>query len=240
MMRRFLNLVTVLALLLAALAAPSPGHCAVTITAAYVATAGGGLNPNDPDWNSATQYTVPLDTVISASGMPQMLPSARWRYLKVTVMHDGTSIFFRYQWPDATQDISVADGPLFADAFAMQIPYTGMSSIAMGNQFEPVNMIYWRANLAAPQNIVSGGAGTVQKSPDSATLPISQSQIWANGTWTLVIKRPLSGAASLAGNMVPLARGKYYRITFAQWDGGNQERNGVKLVAGSWQTLFVQ
>lgn len=240
-MRRFLNALTVLALLLAAaLAAPPPGHCAVTLTAAYVTTIANGLDPNDAGWNSATLYTIPLDTVISASGMPQMLPAAKWRSLKVKAMHNGTDIFFRYQWTDSTPDTSAADAPLFADALAMQIAFSGISSIAMGNQFEPVNIIYWRANLATPQNIVSGGAGTVQKSPDSATLPIIHSQNWASGTWTVVIKRPLTGSASSAGNMVGLSRGRNYRITFGQWDGGNQERNGVKLVAGSWQTLFIQ
>jgi DMSO reductase family type II enzyme heme b subunit len=149
-------------------------------------------------------------------------------------------------------DVSETDAPLFADAVALEIPYNATSSsIAMGNQFEPVNILFWRANARGSaagtgqvQNIVSGGAGTVQKSPDSDALVASQviaySQTRAGGSWTVIIKRPLSGTASPAGNIAALTRGKNYRITFAQWDGGNQERNGVKMVAGSWQTLFVQ
>jgi hypothetical protein len=37
--------------------------------------------------------------------------------------------------------------------------------------------------------------------------------------------------------MVELKKGQNYQITFAQWDGKNQERNGLKLVTGTWQTL---
>ena len=92
--------------------------------------------------------------------------------------------------------------------------------------------------LGQPQNIVAGGIGTVQEGPED--LPISHSQVWANGSWTVIIKRPLSGAASPRGNMVTLAQGGNYQITFAQWEGGNLERDGVKLVAGSWQTLLIQ
>src|SRR5574341_549146 len=238
----------VLTLVVISLLWPIAGDCAVTIRATYVPAAANGLDPNDAAWNVVPQYTVALDTVITAAGAPQLLPSSKWRFLRVKAMHNGADIFFRFQWPDATQDTEVADGPLFADAVALEIPYNAIaSSIAMGNQFEPVNIIYWRADLPNPQNIVSGGAGTVQKSPDSDGPPplVSHFQQWTSGTWTVIFKRAMTGPAvdstgKSPGNMVTLVRGANYRITFAQWDGGNQERKGVKLVAGSWQTLFVQ
>lgn len=259
----------VLAALLTAMVVPSPGEAGtpVTIRAARVAGIGNGLDPNNSAWNSATQYTVTLDTVISAAGVPQLLPSSKYRYLKVKAIHDGVTIFFRYQWTDSTANASVGDAPLFADAVAMQIPFrSGYSSIAMGNQNTcwfgqvvditrcgAVNIHFWRADLPNPQNIVAGGAGTVQRTPDSdgdpnATPPISplvtHSQSWAGGSWTVILKRPMTGPLLDAngfapGNLVTLAPNKYYQITFGQWDGGNEERNGVKLVAGSWQTLYV-
>ncbi len=250
MKRRLMNSskALVLTLVVMILLSPSAGRCAITITAMRVSTIANGLDPNDPAWAAVPQYTVALDTVITAAGAPQLLPSSKWRFLRVKVMHNGTDVFFRFQWPDATQDTSVADGPLFADAVALEIPFNAnASSVAMGNQFEPVNIIFWRADLPNPQNIVSGGAGTVQKSPDSDGPPalVSHFQQWNAGAWTVVFKRAMTGPAvdstgKSPGNMVTLLRGANYRITFAQWDGGNQERNGVKLVAGSWQTLFVQ
>ncbi len=239
-----------LALTLAALLPVAAAAAPVTIQVRFNGSAG-GLNPADAAWNTATQYYVALDTVISTAGVPQLLPRTKWKYVLVKAYRNATDAFFRYQWADPSADADVSDTMLFSDAFAMEIPYGLNSSIAMGNQFEPVNILFWRADLPNPQNIVAGGAGTVQTSPDSggpppATPPlITHSQAWANGMWTVVIRRPLSGAASPQGNLVELVprsvnpqRG-VYRICFAQWDGGNQERDGVKLVAGSWQTLYI-
>jgi DMSO reductase family type II enzyme heme b subunit len=239
-----------LTLVLTALLIPSlsqPASAAVTITARFVAAIANGLSPTDSAWNQATQFTVPLDSIIGPTGVPQLLPSSKWRYLKVKAIHNGTDIFFRYEWTDSTSNTLVDDAPKFADAVAMEIPFVTPSTVAMGNQREPVNIIFWRADmenpltpgLGHPQNIVAGGAGTVQTSPDSDLLPITQSQTKTAAGWTVIFKRPLVNA-STSGNMVALARTKSYRICFAQWDGANEERNGLKMVAGSWHTLFVQ
>lgn len=252
MKARFKNLAKALslALVLAAVMLPSLSQPAsgavVTIQARYVASIANGLNPADTAW-TGTQYTVALDSIIGPTGVPQLLPSSQWRYLKVRAIHNGTDIFFRYEWADTTASTLVDDVPKFADAVAMEIPFVNPSTVAMGNQREPVNIIFWRADmedpltpgLGHPQNIVAGGAGTVQTSPDSDLLPITHSQSRVGTTWTVIIKRPLVNA-SASGNMVSLARSKSYRICFAQWDGAKEERNGLKMVAGSWQTLFVQ
>lgn len=237
----------VLGLVLATLAWSSIGQAAVTIGARLVSGNFDGLDPRDPIWSTATQHRVALDTTITATGVPQLLPSSKFRYLKVKAIHNNTDIYFRFEWRDGTRDESVVDTPLFADALALQIPYSANSSIAMGNQMQPVNMLFWRADLGdpatglgRPQNIVAGGAGTVQTTPDSETLPTAFSQTWTNRNWTVVIRRPLSGTSSANGNLVNLIPGTNYRITFGQWDGRNQERNGVKLVSGSWQTLSIK
>lgn len=236
-----------LGLVLTALGWPGPG-AAVTIQAPLVQGTANALNPSDPVWQGSQEYQVTLDTTITATGVPQPVPSAGFRYLQVTALRDAADIYFRFRWGDRTKNASVGDTPLFADALALEIPYSANSSIAMGNQFQPVNILFWRADLAdpvtglgQPQNIVSGGAGTVQTSPDSASLPTAFSQGYdpVQKLWTVVIKRPLSGASSPNGNLPALVPGSNYRITFAQWDGAQKERNGVKLVAGSWQTLRV-
>lgn len=238
---------TFVALVSTAVVCPPVGHCAVTVKAQLNAGTFNGLDPNDAAWKKVTEYSVTLDTVITAAGVPQPLPSSKFKILKVKALHNGADIFFRLAWADKTKDTSVGDPPLFADAVALEIPYSAASSsIAMGNQLQPVNILFWRGNLGdpatglgQPQNIVSGGAGTVQTSPDSPGLPTACSQRYAAGTWTVVIRRPLSGASSTNGNLVALAPATNYRITFAQWDGGNAERDAVKLVAGSWQTLYI-
>lgn len=243
---RFLSRL-VLPLVLAAAFWPAAGQAAATIRAQLVSGAAAGIDPNATVWTGVTEYTVTLDTVISATGTPQLVPSTQFRSLQVKAIHDNVNVYFRLRWTDATKDVSVGDSLLFADAVALEIPYSAnAASIAMGNQFQPVDILYWRADLGdpvtglgQPQNIVAGGAGTVQTSPDSESLPTVTSQVYAGGAWTVVMQRPLSGAPWPSGDLVTLTPGGTYRITFAQWDGRAKQRGPVKLVAGSWQTLIV-
>lgn len=242
---RFLASIALVSLAVA-LGWPTAGYAAVTIKAQWVKGTFNGLDPTDGAWKKATESTVTLDTTITATGIPQLVPTSKYRYLKVKAIHNGADIFFRLQWTDSTQNASVGDTMLFADAVALEIPYGTNSSIAMGNQMQPVDILYWRADLGdpatglgQPQNIVAGGAGTVQTSPESATLSTAFSQGYASGAWTVVMRRPLGGASSPSGDLATLSPGRSYRVTFAQWDGASEERNGVKLVAGTWQTLFV-
>lgn len=223
-----------------------------TIQAVSVAAAADGLDPANIAWQQAPEVSVAIDLLITDAQAPQSLQPGNWRWVKVKAMHDGSDILFRFEFNDSSSDTSFEEPHMFTDAFAMQIPFQSAVTtppIEMGNQAGPVNIIYWRASmgdpvtgLGHPQNIVAGGVGTVQMSPDSTSLPISSFQKRDNGFWTLVIKRALSGGSSSNGNMVTLVPGvaSKYKIVLANWNGANQERNGYKLVSGNWQTLWVK
>ncbi len=221
------------------------GMGGVTITAAYVSIAN-GLDPADPAWSQASVATVTLQRFIDyvanggGGGMGgsdcMMMGTSINRPVSVRAIHDGTNIYFRFEWADATMDTTVDDANLFGDAFAMEIPYsgTGSTTLAMGSQDEPVNIMFWRADLAAPQNIVAGGIGTPQPSPDAQDL--QRFQQWDNGTWTVIVSRPLAGASA---NQITLTRGSEYRAAFANWDGSDKDRNGRKAIS-NWNTLSIQ
>lgn len=251
---RFMERGRILALGLVFLAAAvarsaDAGPLPVTIPAAYVPAIANGLDPADPVWANpaAPELSVALDIKITdKQGMMSMM-AMQWRWVRVKAAHDGTNIYFRLRFADATADTSVADAPVFADAFALQIPFFTYSAVAMGDQFSPVNIIFWRADLPNPQNIVAGGPGTVQKSPDSGGPPpdtpplVTHSQSRAAGTWTVILKRPMNGAAaSPRGNMVSFVRGRQYKVIFANWNGVLKERNGVKMISGNWQNLAIK
>lgn len=227
---------------------PGPGECGaipVTLAAEYVPGIAQGLDPADGAWRRATEVSAALDMLITDTQATRDLLPPQWRWVKARAIHDNTDIYFRFEFRDSTVDTSVADTPLFADGFAMQIPFSGLASVAMGDPLTPVNIIFWRADLPNPQNIVAGGPGTVQTSPDSGGPPpdtpplVTHSQTRGNRTWTVIIRRPMA-SPSARGNMVPLARGMKYRIIFANWNGANQERGGIKLVTGNWQTLAIK
>ncbi len=221
------------------------GMGGVTITAAYVPGAA-GLDPADAAWAQATPATVTLerfiDYVEGSGGMGgggmqcMMMGQAINQPVTVRVVHNGTDIFFRAEWSDSTADTTVDDTNLFGDALAMEIPYsgTGNTSLAMGNQTEPVNIMFWRADLAQPQNIVAGGIGTPQPSPDAQNL--QRYQNWSSGTWTIIMARPMVGASD---NQITLTRGASYNIAFANWNGSDKNRDGRKAIS-NWNTLQIQ
>ena len=215
----------------------------LTITAVYVSGAN-GLNPSDPGWSSAAEVSIPInrfiDFVEGGGGMMDcnMMGDMLNRTLRVKALHNGSTMYIRYTLSDATQDASVGDTDLFGDAIALEIPYarTTTPPICMGSQADPVNIIMWRGDLAAPQNIVAGGIGTVQVSPDSASQNLTRYQANSKGVWTVIVARPMAAASS---NQVAITRGLSYRIAYANWNGSNTERNGRKGFS-SWHTLAVQ
>ncbi len=196
------------------------------------------LNQADPSWAQALEMTINLSRRLHESGARLPTEAEKSRSVKVKVVHNGTDIFFLYQWDQNTAHISVNDYTLFADAFAMEIPLiTEESPIWMGAADKPVNIIYWRADLLNPENIVAGGIGTTQESPDATSQNIRHYQQWANGMWTLIITRPM---ASASNNQVSFVRGKSYRLAFANWMGGiDAERAGNKIIS-DWQHLSIK
>jgi DMSO reductase family type II enzyme heme b subunit len=120
----------------------------------------------------------------------------------------------------------------------MEIPLlTEDSSLWMGAMDKPVNIIFWRADLPGPENIVAGGMGTPQISPDEASQNIRHYQKWKNGTWSLIITRPMAQASE---NQVSFIRGRNYRIAFANWKGGEYAERGGHKIVSEWQNLSIQ
>ncbi|MCZ7357773.1 MAG: ethylbenzene dehydrogenase-related protein [Candidatus Methanoperedens sp.] len=214
-----------------------PGETSSTITVAFV-SGSKALDPVDPAWAVAPEATIDFSRRLNEAGARTTFGPDEIRHAKVKAVHNGTDIFFFYQWNAVTENNSVADYPIFADAFAMEIPlFTEDSPLWMGAMDKPVNIIFWRADLPRPENIVAGGMGTTQISPDEASQNIRHYQKWENETWSLIITRPMAQASE---NQVSFIRGRSYRIAFANWKGGvYAERGGHKIVS-EWQNLSIQ
>ncbi|NIR30874.1 MAG: hypothetical protein GWN84_16475 [Gammaproteobacteria bacterium] len=233
-------------------AAVAGGMMGTTITAAYV-DATIALDPADPAWDAASTATVDLTRFIdfveetAGTGLEgsagvvtdmecMMMGQMISRSISVEAVHNGTDIFFRFEWADASADTVVEEPNLFGDALAMEIPYsgTGDTALAMGTPTEPVNIMFWRADLAAPQNIVAGSVGTLQPSPDAQNMARYQS--WANGAWTVIVRRPMT---TVTDNQINLLRGSDYDVAFAAWDGSDKNRDGRKAIS-DWHTLSIE
>lgn len=214
--------------------APREGNSSNNIMAVYVPEA--TCLVSDSTWDIAPQSTFKLTGIdFVNSGFNDTNKSMS---VDIKAVYNGTGICFRYNWKDATADTVANDTPVFADALAMQIPLNGSggAGIQMGSQSNPVNIIFWRADLPKPQNIIAGDVGTVQKSNDSDRLPISHYQAWTKGEWTVIITRPMAAASD---NMVTLNQGVKYSFALAYWNGAESNRDGFKYRTG-WNSLTIQ
>jgi len=199
---------------------------------------GDGLNPGDPAWSNTPASVFDLKHLDAQDTACGYTDGYEERLLQVKGVHDGTHIYFRFEWDDPNESVLVNDTNKYADGIALQIPLGAEgnrnTTIQMGSQNNPVNILFWRADLERPQNIVAGGIGTVQESPDSQNLV--QSQSWENGRWTVIIGRTMNAASD---NQVQFTSGGSYGAVFGNWEGGDFERNGHKAISG-WINMDLE
>jgi DMSO reductase family type II enzyme heme b subunit len=77
--------------------------------------------------------------------------------------------------------------------------------------------------------------GTTQRRDDPALAATARH---ARGRWDVVVSRALNGKSSPKGT-VALTPGAVSKVAFAVWQGGNQERAGIKAFSPDWQDLQI-
>jgi len=236
-------------------AKPDGGGTDNSMIVSYIMDIGDGLDPDDSAWNNtpASQFNLKhLDAQDTACGYADGYEE---RLLQVKGVHDGTYIYFRFEWDDPNESVEVDDTNKYADGIALQIPLGAEgnrnTTIQMGSQNNPVNILFWRADLAQPQNIVAGGIGTVHPTeaaplgddPDEPPPPPSQNivhyQNWdeGEGRWTVIMGRPM--VAVTAATQVQFTPGSSYGAVFGNWEGSDFERNGHKAISG-WINMDLE
>ena len=202
------------------------------------------LNPRAPQW-----ARVPSEDVRMAGTRADLQPSnyvrTAWagkavgavRLLKVRAAHNGKHVFFRLEWPDATENAGYANGSVFPDAAAVLFPLNGGSPLdRMGSAAAPLNAWYWRASLPAGggQNLIVRGFASEEQ---TAGRYIQTQALWDDGTWRLVLARPLE---VVSGETVRLAPGHPTSVAFAVWEGSSQERGGLHSYSREWRDLAIE
>ena len=197
-----------------------------------LSTAGAANNPSATEWGNAQGTVVPLTVQViadvnhMAAHNDTFCPVALTRLLNVKAIHDGTTMLFRIEFADATENILINDPPRFHDALAIGIPYPeslypgcvpgpGLGRqpemIHMGNPCNgeggmtccPMNLMFWRSDKAEIENIVSNGPGTTKETYETDAGVFTVYQNWTNGTWTLVLGRVMNSPL-LPENNIPL------------------------------------
>lgn len=199
------------------------------------------LRPESKAWQDAPVNEVVLSPTplemqpteyvrVSRNGRPYGVDSS----MKVSALHNGTSVFFHLVWQDESENGPINDINQFADAAAVMFPIVEDAPlIGMGIKGKPVNVWLWRADWERPKNVAAEGMGTTVRRDDPA---LSSAARYADGQWDLVVGRLLEDKGAPEGT-IALAPGTVSKIAFALWQGSNQERAGLKAFSPDWQEL---
>ena len=173
--------------------------------------------------------------------------------ISVKALYNATEIALLVEWDDRTKSvpgdkksIEIADGEPFRDAVAVQLPVTipepgGQKPyFAMGDKSNPVNIWHWQGETTTDGEtltlINSKGSGKMEKR-DAAKAGLTATGAFDNGTWRVVMKRPL--VTEDAEGDLQFVDGTYIPISFAAWDGSNME-SGSKHVQTVWYWLLLE
>ena len=193
--------------------------------------------PGEPLKMAATPLANQPSEYIKASRDEKQI--GKVRNLMVQAVHNGTDIFFRLSWEDASQNTEITDNNIFPDGCGILMPLNGGDPPIdeMGSKDFPVNAWFWRADLKdVPHNTIARGLGTTQF---SKICPIQTKSVWGHGAWAVVFARPLA-VPDLKDEATQLAAGAAVKVGFAVWEGSNGERAGVKSFSKEWRELALE
>jgi len=155
--------------------------------------------------------------------------------VRVAAIHNGDVLAFRLEWEDASEDAALTDNDSFPDAAAIALPAAeGAPLVLMGDVGKPVNAWYWRADEPdRARHVTAQGLGTSQTLD---TRLVKASGVWKEGRWRVVIARSMNVGVAGAAQIAP---GGETGFGVAVWEGGHQERAGIKSFSGDWKPLTI-
>ena len=198
---------------------------------------------NDPDdilWNRVPLYRthlLPAPPVHESVKLRFDDGAARGKHLYFQVARTSERFYVRLRWKDESEDrASTVDG--FSDGAAIQFALNGQdTSYMMGSGPEkPVNIWYWRADLAEVENLAAGGFGSATQLPEqdvSGAAAYVEREIAQDSEWQVVMSRPLE----VEGDYQISFDGEPVPVSFAVWQGSDHERDGNKRITHTWILL---
>jgi|SRR5690554_39326 len=200
-------------------------------------------NQNDPDdliWQRIPAYRTQLYSappVHESVALRFEEGAMRGKHMYFQVARTSERFYVRMFWKDATEDRQTSVDQ-FSDAVAVQYALKGKdTSYMMGtNADKPVNIWYWRADGSAVENLAAGGFGSttaLEQQSVSGDGYYVTTRVPQDNQWQVVMSRPLKPAGKheidLRSGVVP--------VSFAVWQGADNERDGNKRITHTWIML---
>ncbi len=206
-------------------------------------------SPDDPAWATALPTTFPMVPQIVAN--PRFFKMAN-DTITAYALYNDTEIAMLLEWDDRTKSIpgdeaaaKIADPDMAEDAVAVQLPIIPVKGLKKpyfiaGDATHPVNIWKWSAgSTEKPQSIsLANGTGLDKvETRDAKAAGMSGAGSYKNGTWRVVIKRPLKTDDVEAD--IQFGEGKFTPIAFAAWDGSNSEKARAYTLS-TWYWILLK
>lgn len=215
---------------------------ATQVSASFVR---GGLPTEDPAssiWDRVPEH--PAALMVQDVTEPR-LTTPGVGLVKVRAVHDGTTIVFRLQWDDPTQNI-IPDSGVSSDAAALQFPVlpgADVPNAAMGEAGKPVHITYWKAVWQDDAERAETGRDRIAALHPNAAIDHYPAQ--AGGEAREEMERRYAPAAA-AGNPILTARNGAVQEIVAEGFGSStaapgQQASGRGVWAnGRWRTAIAR
>ena len=206
--------------------------------------------PEDERWEKTTPttfYTVPQ----IIGGERYFTPSNDT--ITVRAMYNDKMVAMLLEWDDRTKSIpgdeaaeKLADAPIAEDGVAVQLPVVIPKEMekpyfGMGDATHPVNIWHWKSGTKDAAETVSllnsKGFKEIEKR-DAAGVGLKSKGSYGDGTWRVVITRPLTTSAP--DKDIQFSEGRFIPVAFAAWDGSNNGEKGSKHTMTTWYWLLLK
>ncbi len=194
-------------------------------------------NPESDLWKNTTAFRIPLMLLWQKPDSPE-------RLINIKALYNEKDIAFLVEWNDDTKN-TLLDIDTFRDGAALQFPaqkgakpdfWMGHGE---GKKTEGmVNIWFWKADTqedidkgrqpipqSPVENLIAGGFGTLAFK--KGAMQVFGKGKWKDRKWSVVFKRTFNGAKGNA----EFIRGKLTPVSFAVWDGGENDVDGRKAVS---------
>jgi DMSO reductase family type II enzyme heme b subunit len=187
-------------------------------------------------WDQAQSSEVTLYPQVSVGSGPGGKHIHKSGKASVKGLYNEKEVALLIEWSQPDSSITTGIGK-FADALAIQVPLrygpdNTLPYIGMGNAGAPVGIWFWRAD-GSVQTLAAEGFGSLT-SQDSDGVVAKGS--YENGKWRVVVKRSLEAAGSENAINITPQKQPLVPVSFAIWDGGDDQRDGLKRLS-SWRFL---
>ncbi|MBT4521076.1 MAG: hypothetical protein HOC23_13825 [Halieaceae bacterium] len=201
------------------------------------------MSPGSDLWQSVKRQILHL-TGTPLEMQPSPFVQANWKGkstgmvgdVSIAAVHNGQLLAFHLSWLDANSNPDHGDNSSFPDAAAIALPLHENSYLGtMGAPGAGINAWYWRAGIEGGKQVLLEGPGSSNTIEQEQ---ISTASVWVEGSWSVVIARPMQVPDNSA--VLQLAPGMNTAVGVAIWEGGRGERGGIKAYSKDWIELMLE